>query len=362
MTKILLFLAFLGNASICFSQYAGDVAPVNPITPTEAAMFKPVAQPIGSFSGTVPIEIPLFTAGKPVMPIPITLSYNASGFKVEEYAGPVGLGWNLSVGGSITRVMHGLPDDQPTSGFFTNTITKPSTMLGLSNYWDLEPILNDVRIGELDLQPDEFYYTCNGISGKFFFDENGNIHLNEPDGVSITPVWQAQGQSGNFIMGWIVRDVKGNKYYFGLNHTGSGTSVADHNSVTYSSNNSYTNLPASLPYYADWHLVEIDDMNGNDLADFTYAATSNYVATRLEAYMKLQTGPTIGCEAGESYNSDETFTTLQTSEHILTGITTPADQVTIYGFSSKLYSFRPGCVLQAADAEEYFRMGYEPGR
>jgi YD repeat-containing protein len=332
MAKILLFfIAFLGGFSPCYSQYAGDILPVNPVTPNEAAMFKPVAQPIGNFSGIVPTEIPLFTAGKPSMPIPITLTYNASGFKVEELASSTGLGWNLSVGGSITRVMHGLPDDQPTSGFFTNTITKPSTVLGLSNYWDLEPILNDVRIGGLDLQPDEFYYTCNGISGKFFFDETGHIHLNEPNGVSITPVWQVQGQSGNFIMGWVLRDVKGNKYYFGLNHTGSGTSVSDNNSVTYSSNNGYTNLPGSYPYVADWHLVEIDDMNGNDLADFTYAATENYMETRLQAYMKLQTGPTIGCEHGETYNSDETFATLQTFEHVLTGITTPADQITIYG-------------------------------
>jgi hypothetical protein len=186
--------------------------------------------------------------------------------------------------------------------------------------------LNDVRIGGLDLQPDEFYFTCNGFSGKFHFDENRNVQIGDASGITIAPL--PGGNSA--ITGWILTDTKGYKYYFGKGlHT--GATAVDQNTVTYSSNNGYTNLPASQVYNADWHLIEIDDMNGFVLAFFNYALQENYIDTRLEAYMKLQTGPTIGCEHGESYNGDESFANLQTLESTLTSITTQTDKINFYG-------------------------------
>ena len=329
MEKKVILLVFLALSAIPFAsaQYTGDIPAVNPVTPNEAAMFKPVAQPIGSFSGTVPIDIPLFTAGRPSMPVPMSLSYNGSGFKVEEYASSVGLGWNLSVGGSITRVVHGLADDV-TGGYITSSGYKPSQILSYYTYTQLEPPMNDDREGGLDLEPDEFYFTCNGLSGKFHFDENGKVQVEEASGITIVPVLDGYQ---NQISGWTLTDNKGNIYYFGGSAPHTSSTAVDQNSISYSSNNGYTNLPASQIYNIDWHLVEIDDMNGHDLAEFDYSTNENYIETRLEAYMKLQTAGTSECDAGESYDGDETFATSETFESVLTNIYTPVDQITIYG-------------------------------
>jgi len=328
MSKILflLFTAFVLSFDV-LSQYAGDIPAVNPLTPNEAAMFKPVAQPIGSFSGTVPIEIPLFTVGRPECPIPVTLNYNSSGFKVEEYASSVGLGWSLNAGGSITRVLHGLADDVSSSGYITTPSAKPSQILNYSTYSELEPPLNAVRIGALDLQPDDFYFTCNGISGKFHFDENGRIQIANPDGIIISVL---RNGYQNQISGWILTDTKGYKYYFGSGvHT--GATAVDRNSMSYSSNNGYGNLPAGQIYNTDWHLIEIDDINGFVQAFFNYSGNSNVISTRLQAYMKMQTGPTLGCEAGQTFNGDETFASSQIYESVLTSIVTPTEKINFYG-------------------------------
>lgn len=323
MMKLLLItcLIFVG-ISPCSAQYTSDITAIDPVTPNEAAMFKPVAQPTGSFSGVVSTDIPLFTLGMPNLPVPVTLSYNSSGFKVEEYASSVGLGWNLGVGGSITRVVHGLADDIPDQGFANHPDYKPSQILGYGGYyWSLEPPLNEVREGFLDLEPDEYFYTCNGLSGKFHFDENRNVVVENASGITILATF---GGPNNQIVSWTLTDTKGNVYYF-------GPTYVDQNSVTYSSSNGYTNIPPNQIYNIDWHLQKITDMNGHDMADFDYDQNPHDYSTRLQAYTKIWAGSTIGCDAGVSYNSDETFTSSTAYESVLTSITTPIDKLTIYG-------------------------------
>src|SRR5579862_6512461 len=211
--KLLLSSLILACLSQVMGQYTSDIAAIDPVTPNEAAMFKPIAQPTGSFSGVAPTDIPLFTVGMPNMPIPVTLSYNSSGFKVEELASSVGLGWNLAVGGSITRVVHGLADDLPLKGFANRPEYKPSQILSYSTYSQLEPPLDQVMLGELDLEPDEFLYSCNGLSGKFHFDENANVVVENASGIKIVPTF---GGSNGWITSWKLTDTKGNVYYFGL--------------------------------------------------------------------------------------------------------------------------------------------------
>ena len=45
--------------------------------------------------------------------LPLTLSYHAGGFRVNEEAGWTGLGWTLKTSGNITQIVKGFDDFGP---------------------------------------------------------------------------------------------------------------------------------------------------------------------------------------------------------------------------------------------------------
>ena len=62
-------------------------------------------------AGVPNIAIPLYTHQGIEMDLPVSLTYDASGIKVEQMATWVGLAWNLNAGGRISRITNGQPDD-----------------------------------------------------------------------------------------------------------------------------------------------------------------------------------------------------------------------------------------------------------
>lgn len=67
--------------------------------------------PTDLYTGRVNIDIPLLDISEYDITIPIKINYFGGGIKVMEEDGPIGLGWNLSVGGAISRNICGLPDE-----------------------------------------------------------------------------------------------------------------------------------------------------------------------------------------------------------------------------------------------------------
>ena len=65
---------------------------------------------MSEYTGTPNIRIPLLEVKSGDVSYPIELYYDASRIKVEQYATFVGLGWNLSYGGSINHVVRGHDD------------------------------------------------------------------------------------------------------------------------------------------------------------------------------------------------------------------------------------------------------------
>ncbi len=106
-----LFLLFL-NAVQSFAQdelYSlnyGDVIQ----SPTAESFAKYGYTPVSPYTGVPDISIPIWDLKKGDIEMPVSLSYHAGGIKVEEIASWVGLGWNLNVGGVITRQIKQLPD------------------------------------------------------------------------------------------------------------------------------------------------------------------------------------------------------------------------------------------------------------
>ena len=317
-------------ATICLGQYDGGVTPISPVPPNAAALFKPAERPIGSFSGTVPVEIPIHNVAIGNINVPISLNYATGGIKVSEVASNVGLGWSLSAGGSITRVMNGIPDDEegPGLGYLYNTL-KPSGFPG--PYDDEVTNASEVVQGNSDMEPDIYYYNFPGYSGKFFFDESGNVVMDNQDGLKIMPVITSYD-----IIGWIITDLDGTKYYFGSNEALS-LQYIDNVYSTYSSLYSYTNIPPRSPTYnSTWHLAEIRDMNEENIVTFNY----NNVYTQYDdiggSYNKLMVlGGTSQC-TGQDFYTDETLVTANVQENYLTSISTRAETVSFSSTTDRI--------------------------
>ncbi len=82
----------------------------NHLTPEAASLGKYGTIAMSEYTGTPNIRIPLLEVKSGDVSYPIELYYDASGIKVEQNATFVGLGWNLSYGGSINHVVRGHDD------------------------------------------------------------------------------------------------------------------------------------------------------------------------------------------------------------------------------------------------------------
>ena len=147
----------------CFGQ-------MNVTSPAATDFVKYERIPVSYFNGLPSIDIPLYTLDYKDLHLPIHLSYYASGIQLNQYPTCVGLGWNLSAGGCITRVVNGIPDETcakdvkdqigtyigPNPGYyyFSKTMDNDdwASEQSLINYIDLS---NNTHIN-YDLQPDEF--------------------------------------------------------------------------------------------------------------------------------------------------------------------------------------------------------------
>ncbi|MBS7566473.1 hypothetical protein KHS38_18860 [Mucilaginibacter sp. Bleaf8] len=67
--------------------------------------------PVNTATGVPSIDIPLYTIKGKKLELPISLSYHASGIRVDQEASFIGLGWVLNSGGVITQVVKNKPDE-----------------------------------------------------------------------------------------------------------------------------------------------------------------------------------------------------------------------------------------------------------
>jgi len=222
MRKILFFLLNLSMCGILYSQEANQYLfnrtpeMLKVEAPNAASFNKYIDNPISLYNGTPEINIPLYTLKDGAIEIPITLRYNTSGIKVNEEASWVGLGWNLNVGGVITRQAVGGIDRQPIRGRETfnadknlkaimdiydpdhnrnptDFITTPwsQTMREAFDWYLREPSMRLV-LDEGRLSPDVFYFSYPGGAGKFIIDQRDNslYIIDRESDIKIEPVME----------------------------------------------------------------------------------------------------------------------------------------------------------------------------
>ena len=198
MKKLLaLFLSVLCVSS-AYSQTGSSFIPkLNLPSSPEAALLGRFGDiPISYYTGTANISVPLYSVKEGGMEIPITLEYHGRGIKVADEATWVGLGWNLTPGGTIIQEVRGNRDqlDGPSSSFYSSSgfaafkdrlNTKPMgtykklLQQGL-HYWiacsgggylqngagDDPSIIYNLLEG--NGQPDIYHFNFAGYSGSFY--------------------------------------------------------------------------------------------------------------------------------------------------------------------------------------------------
>lgn len=108
MKKITSIILLVLSTFNCFSQVENIKAlEIIPPSPHVRNFLKYGETPVSNYTGVPSIQIPIHTIQLKDITLPITLSYNASGIKVEEEASRVGLGWVLKAGGMISVTVMG---------------------------------------------------------------------------------------------------------------------------------------------------------------------------------------------------------------------------------------------------------------
>lgn len=105
-----------------------------PRTPESQSFEKYGNIPVDEYSGVPNISIPLGSVRSKFLEAPITLSYHASGIKVNQEASWVGLGWDLNCGGRISVEIKGNADEIMRQSI-SSTSTFKDGMRRMFNKW-----------------------------------------------------------------------------------------------------------------------------------------------------------------------------------------------------------------------------------
>jgi YD repeat-containing protein len=233
LLAICLWLVALEATAQSSNPYIPNVVPASP---DAAVMMKFGDVPISPYTGTADVNVPIYNIQVKGLSLPIGLDYHTGGVKVKEEATWVGLGWNLSPGGMISRTINDHDDFGTGSlAYFTNQVPQPDADMAASQPYlaNTQPNLGSYiydffctyTVGTsngnydytnafnggtamYDMEPDLFNYDIPGHSGKFIITRAGNVVLQKQENIRIQ--FPSNGSS------FTITDDQGNKYYFGV--------------------------------------------------------------------------------------------------------------------------------------------------
>ena len=191
-------------------------------SPEAASLFRFINVPVDYSTGVAEVSIPIYTIQTGSLSHPISINYRSSGRQVNDVTGAIGLGWNLNVGGIISRAIFGKPDGSnsvpklmKTEEELNSLRFKPSSSeMKTKGYAELYKYLTGFHYeygvgasgfsGESkDSEYDIFSYSIPGYSGKFI------IYDGEPLSISLDLV--KIKNEGSFV----ITDELGVIYKFG---------------------------------------------------------------------------------------------------------------------------------------------------
>ena len=347
-TIIAIALAFFAQDAMCqtisylpyttqFKDYDKD--PYNVPTPNQSSLGTYGIIPVSPYTGKADISIPLYSTTQRDVALNILLTYDTSGLLINQLPGWTGHNWTLNAGGAITRKINGRPDEisyrNTNAGrdiFFQYNKDDVYVMTN-GQYWTYSDLINEGKDAEYDYKislisdidnqtvltyqaytnyfsssenipsqsnitdlnyfdrsADIFYFNFMGISGSFFYGNDGkwkvrsdqNIHVlfDVNDSTNyMTPLEETYwfGPNNGLLTVWQPKTIKGftlidehgNKYIFG----------GDKNCIEYSMSLTGKNIVNTTePWSAvSWTLKEVQDRFGNILYTFKYSRGTRFV-------------------------------------------------------------------------------------
>ena len=239
-------------------------------SPNAAALGKYGDIPVGSFTGTPSVNIPIASVQEGGLSAPITLNYHGSGVKISESASWVGLGFSLNAGGMITRSMRGLPDDHRYKGYYNNASSNFSVSPANTEFYYTEHGYSN----GIDLESDLYSFNFLGYSGKFFFDRNKKVYFTSRQDLIVKV--EHIDDVEDYFKSFTIITPDGTKYRFGL---------MSNESYSFSNNNPtgmpgievtkpYSPQPQSadknIAYISSWYLRQISSHDDKYTINFEY--------------------------------------------------------------------------------------------
>lgn len=244
---VAIFALIWTNVHCQAPPYNSTLVPnVIPPSPDAAALGKYANTPVGLYTGTPNINIPVYTAQQGSLSLPISLSYMATGIKVNEVSSWVGLGWALNAGGVVSRSVVGKVD---LSGFWSNTVKSFSQIDIVNDFVYLKGVADNIY----DAESDYYFYNFNGRSGKFVYKQNGSVA--NPQLIPEVPIKIA------YTAGFQITDEFGVLYKFGYAEQGT------------------VYQPVMYNYESAYYLTEMVSADGVDHIYFNYLADNTYTET-----------------------------------------------------------------------------------
>jgi hypothetical protein len=315
--------------------------PVNILSPDAASLGKYGAYNVNYYTGTPNISVPIYEINESGIKIPISISYDASGYIPNKNSSQVGQGWNLTAGGAITRVVKGVPDEKhnpnppegnepytrENKGYIYGILTNsPSTYPTQSYVENLQflsttasydpgyPTVTGTQVN-YEYNPDIFSFNFLGHSGTFVMGNDGTVKVSSDRKYKIDVTGMITGIAPNdgfsdlggliatkafagaintYVFSTItITSDDGYKFYFG------GKLNALEVSFSYPSAQYDRGVIGKSGVINAWYLTKIETSDG-EMINFDYGSYSTTDATVLANI----TNPNV---AGSFVNLDASF-------------------------------------------------------
>ncbi len=166
---------------LCGMVSSQDLPSITPPSPTAFELGKYGEVPVGMFTGTANVSVPLYQYKTRNVSVPISLSYNSNGLRVDQMTSWVGLGWSLNAGGVITRTVKDEDDDGTGAGLLRNAPDKEIKEMVLAGGNMINPKVMDFYIdgtgSGVDTEYDIYNFNVMGASGRFILDRENRVHI-----------------------------------------------------------------------------------------------------------------------------------------------------------------------------------------
>jgi len=215
-SRVSLFLLLMYSC-VVHAQFTNDyyLPSISQPSPNAVSLGQYGDVTVSYYTGIPQISIPLLPVKtQSGFELPVSLNYYANGVKIDDLPSAAGMNWSLNAGGVITKTTRGMDDFGLTStlseGYYwtQQRAPEPNSTIG--------PCMFAAKAadGDIDIEPDLFYYNVTGAAGKFVFKADKSIVQLPYKNIDIAVQGLSFPVTGNTRPEWIIKDADGNIYHF----------------------------------------------------------------------------------------------------------------------------------------------------